>query len=80
MAPKQARHPPPPSVGPTVARLLLCSHMASSDRAALKALADERTALEREVAAIVSRLSAPGQPGVTGSLLDAEVRRVRATR
>ena len=54
--------------------------MASSDRAALKALADERTALEREVAAIVSRLSAPGQPGVTGSLLDAEVRRVRATR
>ena len=50
-----------------------------ADRAAVKALANQRDALDAEMAAIYARLNAPGQPGATGSLLDAEARaRVRS--
>lgn len=45
-----------------------------ADRAALKVLAAQREALESEMEAIVERLNAPGQPGVKGPLVDAEVR------
>ena len=47
---------------------------AQSERAAIKALADQRALLEAEMEAALSRLNAPGMPGVTGRLVDAEVR------
>ena len=36
-------------------------------------LMDQRTALEAEMDAIIAALSAPGGPGITGGLVDAEV-------
>jgi hypothetical protein len=36
-------------------------------------LMDRRTALEAEMDAIIAALSAPGGPGITGGLVDAEV-------
>jgi 26S proteasome non-ATPase regulatory subunit 9 len=36
-------------------------------------LMDRRTALEAEMNAIIAALSAPGGPGITGGLVDAEV-------
>lgn len=36
-------------------------------------LMDRRTALEAEMNAIIASLSAPGGPGITGGLVDAEV-------
>lgn len=45
-----------------------------SERAAIKALADQRAGLEAEMEAVLSRLNAPGMPGVSGRLVDAEVR------
>ncbi len=47
---------------------------AEPDRAALKALADERAGMEREMSDILERLNAPGMPGVSGGLVDAEAR------
>ena len=46
---------------------------APSERAAVKALADQRAGLEAEMEAVLSRLNAPGMPGVSGRLVDAEV-------
>eukprot|EP00168_Porphyra_purpurea_P017657 TRINITY_DN6182_c0_g1_i2.p4 TRINITY_DN6182_c0_g1~~TRINITY_DN6182_c0_g1_i2.p4 ORF type:complete len:137 (+),score=46.05 TRINITY_DN6182_c0_g1_i2:113-523(+) len=42
------------------------------DRAAVKKLADERDALERELSALVDALLAPGGGGLSGPLVDAE--------
>jgi 26S proteasome non-ATPase regulatory subunit 9 len=36
-------------------------------------LMDQRAALEAEMNAIIAALSAPGGPGITGGLVDAEV-------
>ena len=47
---------------------------AQSERAAIKTLADQRAVLEAEMEAVLSRLNAPGMPGVSGRLVDAEVR------
>jgi hypothetical protein len=47
---------------------------APSERAAIKALADQRAGLEAEMEAVLARLNAPGMPGVSGRLVDAEVR------
>ena len=47
---------------------------AQSERAAIKALADQRAGLEAEMEAVLTRLNAPGMPGVSGRLVDAEVR------
>jgi len=44
----------------------------SPDRAAVKKLADERDALERELSAVVDALLAPGGGGLSGPLVDAE--------
>lgn len=41
-------------------------------RAAVKQLADERDAVERELAATVDALTAPGGGGLSGPLVDAE--------
>jgi 26S proteasome non-ATPase regulatory subunit 9 len=53
---------------------------AQSERVAIKALADQRAVLEAEMEAVLSRLNAPGMPGVTGRLVDAEVRCRRGGR
>ena len=50
---------------------------APAERAAVKALADQRAGLEAEMEAVLSRLNAPGMPGVSGRLVDAEVRERR---
>ena len=39
----------------------------------LKSLIKQRDDLEREALAISTRLNAPGQPGLTGGLIDKEV-------
>ena len=44
-------------------------------REALKALASQREAIEQEMGALMDTLNAPGQPGLKGNLVDAEVRR-----
>ena len=46
----------------------------SADRAILKALMEQRTALEAEMNEIIARLTVPGGAGLTGSLVDKEVR------
>ena len=48
--------------------------IAMADRAALKALASQREAIEHEMGALVDSLNAPRQPGLKGNLVDAEVR------
>ncbi len=55
-------------------------HVAPSDevqdlKAKLKDLIAQREALELEVASITARLNAPGMPGLTGGLLDKEVKK-----
>ena len=50
-----------------------------ADRAALKALADQRGAIEAEMAAVAARLNAPGMPGEKSPLVDAEARATRAS-
>ncbi len=46
---------------------------AANLRATLKDLDAQKAGIETEVSQITERLNAPGQPGVTGSLLDKEV-------
>ena len=53
---------------------------APSERAAIKALAEQRAVLEAEMEAVLTRLNAPGMPGVSGRLVDAEVRACVAQR
>ena len=43
-------------------------------KARLRELMAQRDAIEAEIADRTARLSAPGQPGLQGSLLDKEVR------
>lgn len=50
---------------------------ADAERVALKALAAQRAGLEAEMEVILSRLNAPGMPGVKGGLVDAEARAER---
>jgi hypothetical protein len=59
------RHPSP----------FLFPEAAMADREALKALASQREAIEQEMGALMDTLNAPGQPGLKGNLVDAEVRR-----
>ena len=44
------------------------------ERARLKSLLEQRTALEAEMNDIIARLTAPGGAGLTQSLVDKEVR------
>lgn len=43
-----------------------------ADKQAVKALVDRRAGLEEEMNIIIARLSAPGMPGIKGSVLDSE--------
>lgn len=46
-------------------------------KAKLRELMAQRDALEREATALSDRLTAPGQPGLTGGLIDKDVRVAR---
>lgn len=53
---------------------LYCREMVAMDlKQEIRSLQEARGAVELEMNSIISRLSAPGAPGLSGSLVDAEV-------